>query len=127
VGDVAWIDEEGFVHICDRLRDMVISGGVNIYPAEIEDVLHRHPAVQDVAVFGVPDDAWGERLHAAVEPRPGTTVTADELIDFARRHLAGYKVPREIAFHASLPRDAAGKLLKRVLREPFWSGRASRV
>ena len=127
VGDVAWIDEEGFVYICDRLRDMVISGGVNIYPAEIEDALHRHPAVQDVAVFGVPDDTWGERLHAAVQQRPGATVTAEELIDFARAHLGAYKVPREVSFHDAFPRDAAGKLLKRVLREPFWQGRASRV
>jgi acyl-CoA synthetase (AMP-forming)/AMP-acid ligase II len=127
VGDVAWIDDEGFVYICDRVRDMVISGGVNIYPAEIEDVLHRHAAVQDVAVFGVPDDTWGERLHAAIQPRPGANLTPDELIEFARAHLAGYKVPREISFHAELPRDAAGKLLKRVLREPYWSGRTSRV
>jgi long-chain acyl-CoA synthetase len=80
-----------------------------------------------VAVFGVPDDTWGERLHAAVQPRPETAITAEELIDFARQHLGGYKVPREISFHESFPRDAAGKLLKRVLREPFWSGRASRV
>jgi long-chain acyl-CoA synthetase len=106
---------------------MVISGGVNIYPAEIEDALHRHPAVADVAVFGVPDDEWGERVHAAVELRPGAHATAEELIGFARAHLAAYKVPREIAFHAALPRDAAGKLLKRLLREPHWAGRASRV
>jgi long-chain acyl-CoA synthetase len=127
VGDVAWMDDEGFVYICDRVRDMVISGGVNIYPAEIEDVLHRHPDVEDVAVFGVPDDAWGERLHAAVQPRPGTTPSADALMAFARLHLAGYKVPREISFHTHFPRDTAGKLLKRVLREPYWSGRSSRV
>jgi len=127
VGDVAWIDDEGFVYICDRVRDMVISGGVNIYPAEIEDVLHRHPGVQDVAVFGVPDDTWGERLHAAVKPRPGIVLAADELIALARAHLAGYKVPREISFHDDFPRDAAGKLLKRVLREPYWAGRDSRV
>jgi acyl-CoA synthetase (AMP-forming)/AMP-acid ligase II len=127
VGDVAWIDDDGFVYVCDRLRDMVISGGVNIYPAEIEDVLHRHPAVQDVAVFGVPDEQWGERLHAAIEPRPGTTITAGALLAFARAHLADYKVPREISFHAALPRDTAGKLVKRVLRDPFWAGRSSRV
>jgi acyl-CoA synthetase (AMP-forming)/AMP-acid ligase II len=127
VGDVAWMDAEGFVYVCDRKRDLVISGGVNIYPAEIEDVLHRHPAVADVAVFGVPDDEWGERVHAAVELRPGARATADELVDFARGHLAGYKAPREVSFHAELPRDTAGKLLKRVLREPHWAGRASRV
>jgi fatty-acyl-CoA synthase/long-chain acyl-CoA synthetase len=127
VGDVAWMDEEGFVYICDRVRDMVISGGVNIYPAEIEDALHRHPAVQDVAVFGVPDDEWGERLHASVQPFPNATLTADELIAFARAHLGDYKIPREVSFHAELPRDSAGKLLKRVLRDPYWSGRAARV
>ncbi|HYE93340.1 MAG TPA: AMP-binding protein [Terriglobales bacterium] len=127
VGDVAWIDADGFVYICDRLRDMIISGGVNIYPAEIEDVLHRHPAVQDVAVFGVPDDTWGERVHAAVQPRPDSRVTAEELIRFARERLGDYKIPREVSFHETFPRDAAGKLLKRVLREPYWAGRASRV
>jgi acyl-CoA synthetase (AMP-forming)/AMP-acid ligase II len=127
VGDVAWMDDEGFVYVCDRVRDMVISGGVNIYPAEIEDVLHRHPGVQDVAVFGVPDDTWGEHLHAAVQPRPGTTLLAVDLIEFARRQLAGYKVPRDVSFHTEFPRDSAGKLLKRVLREPYWAGRTSRV
>jgi fatty-acyl-CoA synthase/long-chain acyl-CoA synthetase len=127
VGDVAWMDDEGFVYICDRKRDMIISGGVNIYPAEIEDVLHRHPAVADAAVFGVPDDEWGERVHAAVELRPGAAATTDELIAFARAHLAAYKAPREVSFHQALPRDTAGKLVKRVLREPHWAGRASRV
>jgi acyl-CoA synthetase (AMP-forming)/AMP-acid ligase II len=127
VGDIAWLDADGFVHICDRKRDMIISGGVNIYPAEIEDVLHRHPAVLDAAVFGVPDDEWGERVHAAVQPRAGMTVTADDVKTFARAHLAGYKVPRDVTFHADFPRDSAGKLVKRLLREPYWAGRASRV
>jgi acyl-CoA synthetase (AMP-forming)/AMP-acid ligase II len=127
VGDVAWIDDEGFVYICDRIRDMVISGGVNIYPAEIEDVLHRHPAVQDVAVFGVPDDLWGERVHAAIQLRPGMSITPDALKAFAQGRLADYKIPREYSFHETFPRDAAGKLLKRVLREPHWAQRQSRV
>jgi acyl-CoA synthetase (AMP-forming)/AMP-acid ligase II len=127
VGDVAWTDEEGFVYICDRKRDMIISGGANIYPAEIEDVLHRHPGIQDVAVFGVPDDEWGERVHAAVQVRPGHALTADGVIAFARQHLAGYKVPREVTFHPDFPRDSAGKLVKRLLREPYWQGRATRV
>jgi acyl-CoA synthetase (AMP-forming)/AMP-acid ligase II len=127
VGDVAWMDAEGFVYICDRKRDMVISGGVNIYPAEIEDVLHRHPAVLDAAVFGVPDDEWGERVHAAVQLRPGQAASALDLTAFCRRHLAGFKVPRQVSFHEALPRDAAGKLVKRQLREPYWAGRTVRV
>jgi acyl-CoA synthetase (AMP-forming)/AMP-acid ligase II len=127
VGDVAWIDDEGFVFVCDRKRDMIISGGVNIYPAEIEDVLHRHPAVQDVAVFGVPDEDWGERVHAAVQLRAGARPTADELIAFVLERLATYKVPREVVFHEEFPRDTAGKLVKRTLREPYWAARATRV
>ncbi|HET7341982.1 MAG TPA: AMP-binding protein [Methylomirabilota bacterium] len=127
VGDVAWMDAEGFVYICDRKRDMIISGGVNIYPAEIEDVLHRHPDVEDVAVFGVPDAEWGERVHAAVQPRAGRAPAAADLIAFCRTHLADYKAPREVSFHADFPRDSAGKLVKRVLREPHWAGRTSRV
>ncbi|HEY7647936.1 MAG TPA: AMP-binding protein [Methylomirabilota bacterium] len=127
VGDVAWIDAEGFVYVCDRKRDMIISGGVNIYPAEIEDVLHRHPAILDAAVFGVPDDEWGERVHAAVQLRSGHTLSVQEVRDFARRHLADYKIPRDVSFVENFPRDTAGKLVKRVLREPYWRGRATRV
>jgi acyl-CoA synthetase (AMP-forming)/AMP-acid ligase II len=127
VGDVAWMDPEGFVYICDRKRDMIISGGVNIYPAEIEDALHRHPAVEDVAVFGVPDADWGERVHAAVQLRPGRAATGRELMDFCRAHLADYKTPREVSFHDDFPRDTAGKLVKRLLREPHWAGRSTRV
>jgi acyl-CoA synthetase (AMP-forming)/AMP-acid ligase II len=127
VGDVAWMDDDGFVYICDRKRDMIISGGVNIYPAEIEDALHRHAGIQDVAVFGIPDDDWGERVHAAVQLRPGARLGADEVIAFARGRLGGYKVPRSVSFHDDFPRDTAGKLVKRVLRDPYWAGRAARV
>jgi acyl-CoA synthetase (AMP-forming)/AMP-acid ligase II len=127
VGDVAYVDADGFYYICDRKRDMIISAGVNIYPAEIEDVLHRHPKVLDAAVFGVPDEEWGERVHAALHVRPGETLTAEEITAFCRPHMAGYKVPREVSFHDVFPRDAAGKLLKRQLREPYWAGRVSRV
>jgi acyl-CoA synthetase (AMP-forming)/AMP-acid ligase II len=117
VGDVAWMDEDDHVFICDRKHDLIISGGVNIYPAEIEDVLHRLPEVRDVAVFGVPDAAWGERVHAAIQPSPGADCRAEDVVGFARRHLADFKVPRDISFHDDFPRDAAGKVLKRVLRE----------
>jgi acyl-CoA synthetase (AMP-forming)/AMP-acid ligase II len=127
VGDVARVDDEGFFTLCDRKRDMIISAGVNIYPAEIEDALHRHPAIDDVAVFGVPDDDWGERVHAAVRLRAGQTLTADELTAFARRHLADYKVPREVSFPAEFPRDSAGKLVKRLLRDPYWAGRGRTI
>jgi acyl-CoA synthetase (AMP-forming)/AMP-acid ligase II len=127
VGDVAWMDDDGFVYICDRKRDMIISGGVNIYPAEIEDALHRHPAVEDAAVFGVPDPDWGERVHAAVLLRAGRDVTPGELLEFCRAHLADYKTPREVSFHDEFPRDTAGKLVKRLLREPYWAGRQTRV
>jgi len=127
VGDVARVDADGFYTLCDRKRDMIISAGVNIYPAEIEDALHRHPAVDDVAVFGVPDDDWGERVHAAVRLRTGHTLSADELTAFARRHLADYKVPREVSFPEDFPRDSAGKLVKRLLRDAYWAGRGRTI
>jgi long-chain acyl-CoA synthetase len=127
VGDVAWLDDEGFVYICDRKRDMIISGGVNIYPAEIEDVLHRHPAIEDAAVFGVPDTEWGERVHAALQLRPGAALTEADVRAFCKHHLADYKTPREVSFRADFPRDSAGKLVKRLLRDPYWAGRSTRV
>jgi long-chain acyl-CoA synthetase len=122
VGDVAYRDAEGYYFICDRQVDMVISGGVNIYPAEVEAILHSHPAVMDVAVIGVPDDQWGESVKAVVQLRPGAHATADELIEFCDERLAGYKKPRSVDFVDELPRDAAGKLLKRKIREPYWLG-----
>jgi len=127
VGDVAYRDSEGYYYICDRQVDMVISGGVNIYPAEVEAVLHTHPAVMDAAVIGVPDEEWGESVKGVVQLRSGMSATADELIAFCDERLAGYKKPRSIDFANELPRDAAGKLLKRKLREPYWAGMTRRV
>jgi acyl-CoA synthetase (AMP-forming)/AMP-acid ligase II len=127
VGDVAYVDDEGYVYICDRKKDMIISGGVNIYPAEIEAALHAHPGILDVAVFGIPDDEWGERVHAIVQAKPGTTLTADELRAFAQERLAGYKRPRDYEFRAELPRTDSGKLLKRVLRDEYWQDRERAV
>jgi acyl-CoA synthetase (AMP-forming)/AMP-acid ligase II len=127
VGDVAYLDDEGYVYICDRKKDMIISGGVNIYPAEIEAVLYRHPQVLDVAVFGIPDDEWGERVHAIVQAKTGETIDLDELRAFAEAHLGGYKRPREYELRDALPRTDSGKLLKRVLRDEYWRGRASAV
>jgi acyl-CoA synthetase (AMP-forming)/AMP-acid ligase II len=120
VGDVAYVDDEGYVHICDRKKDMIISGGVNIYPAEIEAVLHEHPDVLDVAVFGIPDDEWGESVYAIVQPKVGTALDVDALHAFCDGRLAGYKRPRGFEIRAELPRTDAGKLLKRVLRDEFW-------
>jgi long-chain acyl-CoA synthetase len=127
VGDVGYLDEDGFLYIVDRTRDMIISGGTNIYSAEIENVLHEHPAVRDVAVFGVPDAEWGERVHVAVQLKPGAALTLAELQAFARQHLAGYKIPRAMSLHDEFPRDAAGKLTKRTLKEPFWREGSARL
>jgi fatty-acyl-CoA synthase/long-chain acyl-CoA synthetase len=127
VGDVAYFDDEGFYYICDRKKDMIISGGMNVYPAEIEAALEAHPDVYDVAVIGIPSDEWGESVHAIVVPRPGSSATAEQIVAFAREHLAGYKIPRSVSFLPELPRTGSGKILKRVLREPFWSGRERRV
>ncbi|MBA2283763.1 MAG: AMP-binding protein [Actinomycetota bacterium] len=123
VGDVGYLDEEGYLYICDRKKDMIISGGVNIYPAEIEAVLHAHPDVMDAAVFGVPSDEWGESVHAVVQPRDGHEIDLDALGAYATEHLAGFKRPRSWEVRESLPRTESGKLLKRVLRDEHWQGR----
>jgi acyl-CoA synthetase (AMP-forming)/AMP-acid ligase II len=127
VGDVAYLDDEGYLYICDRKKDMIISGGVNIYPAEVEAVIHEHPAILDVAVFGVPDDEWGERVHAVVQAKPGTTIELDELRAFVDERVGGYKRPRDYEVRDELPRTESGKLLKRVLRDEFWAGRETSV
>ena len=127
VGDMAYFDEEGFYFICDRKKDMIISGGMNIYPAEIEAALEKHPDVLDVAVFGIPSEDWGESVHALLVARPGASLGEEQVIGFAREHLAGYKIPRSVSFTAEIPRTGSGKILKRVLREPFWKDHASKV
>ena len=127
VGDIAYRDQEGYFYICDRKKDMIISGGVNIYPAEIEAALEQHPDVYDVAVFGIPDDNWGEAVHAIVVTRPPGRLTAEEVMSYARGHLAGYKVPRSVTFMDELPRTGSGKILKRELRAPFWAGHSRMV
>jgi acyl-CoA synthetase (AMP-forming)/AMP-acid ligase II len=127
VGDIAYRDAEGYYYICDRKVDMIISGGVNIYPAEVEDCLHAHPAVGDVAVIGVPDDQWGESVKAIVALQPGAVATEQELVDWCRARLADYKRARSVDFVTELPRDQAGKLLKRKIREPYWAGTGRRI
>jgi long-chain acyl-CoA synthetase len=129
-GDIGHLDADGYLFLSDRAIDMIISGGVNIYPAEIEGVLINHPAVRDVAVFGVPDAEYGEQVKAAVELEDGhepSDALAEELVAFSRRTLAGYKVPRSVDFHATLPRTPTGKLYKRLIREPYWAGRENRI
>lgn len=118
-GDVARRDAEGYLYLCDRLKDMVVSGGTNIYPREVEAVLQDHPAIVDVAVIGVPDERWGEALLAVCVCR-GDAPDPDALIEFCRSRLGGYKIPRRYEFVAELPRNPSGKVLKRVLREPHW-------
>ncbi len=126
VGDIAWLDSEGYLHICDRKTDMVITGGMNVYPAEVEGVLHAHPDVADAAVIGVPDAEWGERVHAVVQPKAGRDVDVPELGAFVAERLAGYKRPRSWDVRSELPRTEAGKLLKAVLRAELGVGGPSR-
>ena len=127
VGDIAYFDDEGFVYICDRKKDMIISGGMNIYPAEIEAALEIHPDVLEAAVFGVPSEEWGESVHAVVVIREGATMTEEQVIAHSREHLAGYKIPRSVTWSPELPKTGSGKILKRDLRAPFWAGRTSKV
>ena len=124
VGDIAYFDEDGYYYIADRKNDMIISGGMNIYPAEIEAALDADPDIYEVAVFGIPNEQWGEAVHAVVVPaRPD--LTAEEVIAYAREHLAGYKVPRSVSFTDELPKTGSGKVLKRELKAPFWASAGS--
>jgi long-chain acyl-CoA synthetase len=120
MGDIGYIDADGYIFISDRKRDMVISGGVNIYPAEIEAALTQMAGVNDCAVFGIPDDEFGEKLIAFVEPAPDTALEVASVQEHLRAHLANYKVPRIVEFAASLPRTPTGKIIKRELRDPYW-------
>jgi fatty-acyl-CoA synthase len=119
-GDAAFMDKEGYCYLRDRLKDMVISGGENIYPVEVENVLNAHPAILEVAVIGVPDERYGEALLAVVVLQKDKQLNLDELVDFGRENLAGYKVPRQLTFMDALPRNPSGKILKNLLRAPYW-------
>jgi long-chain acyl-CoA synthetase len=122
-GDGATMDDEGFVYIVDRLKDMIISGGENVYSAEVENAISLMPSVSEVAVIGVPDEQWGERVHAIIVPRQGSNLTQEEVMDHCRSQIAGYKCPRSVDFRDTpLPLSGAGKVLKRELREPYWKG-----
>ena len=127
VGDVGHVDADGYLFITDRAKDLIISGGVNLYPAEIEAAIIKHPAIQDVAVIGIPDDEFGEQVKAFCELKPGQQSTTEALQNFLADHLASYKRPKTIEFVAELPRNTMGKLLKRELREPYWKDRERKV
>ena len=119
-GDMGFYDDEGYIYIADRKKDMIISGGENVYPREVEDVLYQHPAVLEAAVIGIPDPYWVEKVHAVVVTKKGVSTTAEELTAFCKKRIAGYKTPKTIEFVDSLPKNPAGKILKRELREKYW-------
>jgi acyl-CoA synthetase (AMP-forming)/AMP-acid ligase II len=119
-GDAGYMDEEGYLYLKDRMKDMVVSGGENIYPVEVENAIARHEAVADVAVIGVPDDKFGEALLAFVVLKPGASLHTEEMVDFCRDKIAGYKIPRKLEIIEELPRNPSGKILKKILREPYW-------
>jgi long-chain acyl-CoA synthetase len=127
LGDMGYVDADGYLYVCDRDSDMVISGGVNIYPAEIEAALVTMPGVADCAVFGIPDAEFGEALAAAVQPQPGARLEAAAVQAWLRERLAGYKVPRTVAFMEALPREDSGKIFKRLLKQPYWAGSGRRI
>ena len=126
-GDMGRYDEKGYIYIVDRKRDMVVSGGENVYPREIEEILYQHPAVVEAAVIGIPDPYWVERVHAVVVLKEGANVTSEEIIDFCKKRIARYKAPKSIEFVESLPKTPSGKILKRELREKYWAGMERRV
>lgn len=127
VGDMGYLDGDDYLYVVDRKADMVISGGVNVYPAEIEEVIHEHPAVLDVAVIGVPNAEWGEELKALVQLKESTPATAEEILALCRDRLADYKIPRSLDFVAEVPRNPSGKIQKRQIRAPYWAGSERRI
>jgi long-chain acyl-CoA synthetase len=126
-GDAGYMDKDGYVYVHDRIKDMIVSGGENIYPAEIESALFAHPAVADIAIVGVPDDKWGEVVKAVIVKKAEAQLREEELIEFARNKIAGFKIPKSVDFIDELPRNPSGKLLKRELREPYWKNKQRRV
>ena len=126
-GDAGYLDDDGYLYMHDRVKDMIISGGENVYPAEVEDAVYSHPAVEDVAVIGVPDDKWGEAIKAFVVVKDDVEVSADDIIRFARTRIAKFKCPKTIDFIDTLPRNPSGKILRRELREPYWKDKTRAV
>jgi acyl-CoA synthetase (AMP-forming)/AMP-acid ligase II len=126
-GDAGYLDKDGYLYIHDRIKDMIISGGENIYPAEVESAVCDHPDVAEAAVVGVPDDKWGEAVKAIVVMKPGKNATAADIIGFTRERIAGFKTPKSVDFITALPRNASGKILRRHLRDPYWAGKDRQV
>lgn len=126
-GDAGFMDRDGYFHLHDRIKDLIISGGENVYPAEVENAIYGHPAVADVGVIGVPDDRWGETVKACVVLKPGAEADEASVIAWARERIAAYKAPKSVTFVAALPRNPSGKILRRELREPYWAGRDRRI
>jgi long-chain acyl-CoA synthetase len=126
-GDAGYLDENGYLYIHDRVKDMIISGAENIYPAEVENAIYGHPSVAEVAVIGVPDEKWGEAVKAVIVVNPGAIANIEDILAFARARIAGFKVPKSIDFVEALPRNASGKILRRQLQEPYWAGRTRKV
>jgi acyl-CoA synthetase (AMP-forming)/AMP-acid ligase II len=126
-GDAGYIDSDGYLFIHDRVKDMIITGGENVYPAEVESAIYGHPNVLEVAVIGIPDDRWGEAVKAICVAKPGQTIDPDTVIEWARDRIAGFKVPKSVDVIAALPRNASGKILRKDLRAPYWAGRARQV
>jgi long-chain acyl-CoA synthetase len=127
-GDAAYEDKDGYIYIVDRVKDMIISGGENVYSVEVENAIYQHEGVLEAAVIGVPDDKWGERVHAVIVLKDGESADEDEIVTHCRGLIAGYKLPRSVEFRTdALPKSGAGKMLKRDLRAPYWEGQERQV
>jgi acyl-CoA synthetase (AMP-forming)/AMP-acid ligase II len=126
-GDLARVDEDGYIYLVDRQKDMIISGGFNVYPTEVEASLYQHPDVMEACVIGVPDEKWGESVKAVVVLKSGRNTVADEIITHCRARLADYKLPRTVNFVADLPKNASGKIARKLVREQYWQGVSRRV
>jgi len=122
--NTGYYDEKGFIYIVDRKKDMIVTGGENVYSREVEDVLYKHPAVAEVAVVGIPDPVWVERVHAVVALKAGAAATENEIITFCKEHVASYKAPKSVEFLASLPKNPQGKILKKTIRSKYWAQQA---
>ena len=126
-GDAGWLDADGDLFIHDRIKDMIVSGGENVYPAEVENAIAGHPDVFECAVVGVPDDRWGEAVKAIVVAKPGAPKDPESVIAWTRSRIGGFKVPKSVDYVEAMPRNATGKILRRTLREPYWQGQGRRV